>query len=483
MRDTMTEADSLGRGRRVAPPVEHPDVATRIARGKAARKAVPRAAHGAWDPPASRPDPIALLVDQESRRVPELVPIRHERMRASPFAFYRGAAIVMASDLSLVPRSGLRVQLCGDGHLANFGGFASPERDLVFDMNDFDETFPGPFEWDLKRLATSFEIAARDRGWSAKKARELTLLCAQAYRESVAAFAGMTNLDVWYARLDVNAVIDRWSAEATPADVKRMRGLVARAETKDSLKAFSKLTEVVDGEHRIVSDPPLLVPARDLLDAGHEAVDFQDWIRERFRSYRRSLQADRRHLLENYRLVDVARKVVGVGSVGTRCWIVLLLGRDDNDPLFMQIKEAERSVLQPFVSGRGPTNAGQRVVQGQRLLQASSDILLGWFRSAGLLDGVERDYYVRQLWDWKVSPNLETMTPTATKVFAQMCGWTLARGHARSGDRVAIAAYLGTGDVFDRAIADFAAAYADQNQRDFDSARQAFAPAANAAGP
>ena len=437
---------------------------------------MPRSAHGEWSPPPDRLDPLAILEAQEAHRLADLVPIRHERMLASAFAFYRGAAAIMAADLAFTPTTHLKVQLCGDAHLANFGGFASPERSLVFDINDFDETNPGPFEWDVKRLAASFEIAARARGFSAKKRREIVTLCTRAYRVAMAQFASMSNLDKWYARLDIGTILEHWKDEITPEDATRFEGLQERAESKDRMKAFNKLTEMVDGEHRIVSDPPLIVPLRDILQ-GHALDEVEDWLATRFRIYRHSLQPDRRKLLESYRMVDIARKVVGVGSVGTRCWIVLLLGKDDTDPLFLQVKEAPKSVLEPFTAGSTYGNAGQRVVEGQRLLQASSDILLGWLHTPAVDDGIERDFYVRQLWDWKVSANLERMSHPVMKIYAEMCGWTLARGHARSGDCVAIASYLGSGDVFDGAIADFAFAYAEQNERDFARMQAAHAAA------
>jgi uncharacterized protein (DUF2252 family) len=452
-------------------PVVHLDPAQRARIGRAARAVAPRSSHDAWTPSPDRADPAALLRAQETTRVSELIPLRHERMLASPFTFYRGAAVIMAADLAAAPNTGLRVQACGDAHLSNFGGFASPDRTLVFDINDFDETNPGPFEWDVKRLGASFEIAARARELSSKETRALTLLVGKTYREAMADFAGKTNLEVWYARFDVQRVFDQFRSQASAAEVKRFERTLAKAQAKDNMKAFEKLTEQVDGEHRIKSDPPVVVPLRDLVTDG-DVDDTRAWLEDRIRVYRRTLQPDRRRLIESYRLVDFARKVVGVGSVGTRCWIALLLGRDASDPLFMQIKEAEPSVLEPHAGRSGFANHGQRVVEGQRLLQASSDILLGWIRSPGL-DGIERDFYLRQLWDWKLSPDLEQMSPRVLGMFAQLCGWTLARGHARSGDRIAIAAYLGSNDSFDRAIAAFSAAYADQNERDFTSAASA----------
>jgi uncharacterized protein (DUF2252 family) len=471
------------RGRSQA--VEHLSDAERAARGKAARKKVPRASLAAWDPPASRRDPVELLRAQEVDRVPELVPIRHERMLVSPFAFYRGAAVIMASDLAIGPRSGLSVQCCGDAHLVNFGGFSAPDRQMVFDVNDFDETSKGPFEWDVKRLVASFEIARRANGFE-DGAESFAEHAARAYREAMTEFASMRNLDVWYSRLDAQAVIDRWAARVRPKDMKRFQRTVAKARTKDSMRAFDRLTERVGDEIRIVSDPPLVSRLEDLAEA--EAPDdvsvaeLTEWVREQFRGYRASLQPDRRHLLEGYELVDIARKVVGVGSVGTRCWIVLMLGKDDTDPLFLQVKEAEPSVLEAHAGKSRYRNHGQRVVEGQRLLQAASDILLGWFRTP-TPDGQVRDFYVRQLWDGKLSPDIDNMTPEALAIFAEMCGWTLARGHARSGDRIALANYLGSGSSFDRAMGEFASAYADQNDRDYQAMVNAFGDGGTTAPP
>jgi uncharacterized protein (DUF2252 family) len=450
-------------------PIVHLDLDARKAHGRGARRNVPRTAHADWHPTPDRPDPVELIASQEISRVPELLPIRHERMLASPFTFYRGAAILMAADLATQPDTGLRVQCCGDAHLANFGGFAAPDRRIVFDMNDFDETAPGPFEWDVKRLVTSFELACRENGLSPKEGRKIVVNTAKAYRHGMRDFAAVGNLDLWYSRLDVDGVITRWGPSLSQEARERFLRNVGKAEAKNSLKALGKLTEVVDGRHRIKADPPLIVPARDL---EMDADALTSWLHERFRVYRHSLQADRLHLLEGYRIVDIARKVVGVGSVGTRCWIILLLGRDDQDPLFMQVKEANESVLEPYAGRSGYASHGQRVVEGQRLLQSSSDILLGWTRSPGT-DGVERDFYIRQLWDGKMSPAYETMTPEIMRVFGEICGRTLARGHARSGDRVAIDAYLGSGSTFDEAMGDFAAAYAEQNQRDYAAVTEA----------
>ncbi|HET7486366.1 MAG TPA: DUF2252 domain-containing protein [Acidimicrobiales bacterium] len=452
-------------------PVAHPDPAARTEKGRAARKRVPRASLAEWSPAPDRPDPADLITGQEATRVPELIPIRHQRMLVSPFTFYRGAAVIMASDLASGPRSSLDVQCCGDAHLANFGGFASPERDLVFDINDFDETHTGPFEWDVKRLATSFEIAGRARELSAREARALAVAAARSYRLAIGEFAGMTNLKVWYAKLDLAGVLRRWQNRMTPAEVARLEKRATKAESKDSLNAVERLTTRVDGELRFASTPPLVVPLRDLA-TGIAPEEVERWVHERFRTYRRSLQPDRRRLLERYRIVDTARKVVGVGSVGTRCWIILLLGRDDNDPLVLQVKEAGASVLEPYTGKAKMANHGQRVVEGQRFLQAASDMLLGWAK-ATTPDGTEIDYYVRQLWDWKLTANVDTMTPGALAIYAEACGWTLARGHARSGDAIALAAYLGTSDRFEQSIADYATRYADQNQRDYEVVRAA----------
>ncbi len=447
-----------------APAVVHLTVEQRTAVGRGARENAPRTSHSTLEPPASR-DAVALLEEQASARVQELLPIRYGRMLVSPFTFYRGAANVMANDLAAAPRSGLNVQLCGDAHLANFGGFASPERSFVFDLNDFDETLAGPFEWDLKRLMTSFEVAGRDRGFGDVERRTAVLAVARAYREAMRGFASMSNLEVWYSRLDSSVIEAQLRARGGLKQAKAMSRAEAKARTKDSMKAFSRLTEVVDGKRRIVSDPPLIVPLRDFehgLDHAAITAELQGLVR----TYRHTLQGDRRHLLEGYRYVDLAHKVVGVGSVGTRCWILLLLGRDDNDPLFLQIKEASASVLEPLLGKSGFANHGQRIVEGQRLMQASSDIFLGWIHIEHGLDGASRDFYIRQLWDWKASVDLDLIKPLGLALYAQACGWTLARAHARSGDRIAMSSYLGKSDVFDRAVADFATAYADLNERD-----------------
>ncbi len=453
-------------------PVPHLTRAERVARGKAARSKVPRSAHAEIEFPGSR-DPVALLEEQAASRVPELVPIRYGRMLASPFAFYRGGALIMAADLAQTPSSDLRVQLCGDAHLSNFGVFGSPERNLVFDINDFDETAPGPWESDLKRLAASFAIGGRENGFSKKERRAALLETVGAYREAMAVFAQMSNLEVWYSHLSVEQAVAEFSAGVDAKRLRKFEANVEKSRTKDSMHAFEKLTHVVDGEPRILSDPPLIVPIDELLPTQMERDALEQEAHNLIRSYRRTLETDRRHLLEEFRFVDLARKVVGVGSVGTRAWIALLLGADEQDPLFLQIKEAQPSVLERFVGKSEYSNCGQRVVAGQRLMQAVSDIFLGWQHTSSGLDGQERDFYVRQLKDWKGSFAFEALVPAGAAAYGRACGWTLARAHARSGDRVAIASYLGKSNVFDRAIAAFAETYADQNERDYEALRHA----------
>ena len=391
------------------------------------------------------------------------MPIRYGRMAVSPFAFFRGAAAVMSADLAGTPVSGLRVQACGDAHLSNFGAFAAPDRRLVFDLNDFDESLPGPWEWDVKRLTASFAIAGRERGLKRKETTTAVLTAARSYREAMRAFASMRNLEVWYARLDVEEAIGEIEGE-DPKAVKQVRKGVAKARTKDSLRALEKLTHIVDGELRIVSEPPLIVPAEELLPK-EETRALRETFIHILDAYRDSLPADRQHLLDGYRFRHIARKVVGVGSVGTRAWVVLLTGGDDSDPLFLQAKEAEASVLEPYAGASRYRNHGRRVVEGQRLMQAASDIFLGWCPAVGL-DGRKRDFYVRQLWDWKRSAEVERLTPRGLEIYGRMCGWTLARAHARSGDRIAIASYLGGGGAFEEAIAEFSESYADQSERD-----------------
>jgi uncharacterized protein (DUF2252 family) len=440
--------------------------AERAERGKAARSAVPRGSHAVYDPPADRPDPVGLLERQAATRLPDLVPVRYGRMLASPFSYFRGAALSMAADLAATPVSGLAVQACGDAHLANFGVYASPERALVFDLNDFDETLPGPWEWDVKRLAASLEVAGRGNGYPSGLRRKVVTAAVGRYREAMRGFAGQGNLAVWYARAETQALREQFGSQLAAPEQRQADSAVAKARTRDSLQALAKLTQQVDGRPRIVADPPLVVPLSDLVGDSADQAKLETELRKLIGGYRRTVETDRRYLLEQFEVADMARKVVGVGSVGTRCWIVLLLGRDASDPLFLQVKEAERSVLEDFAGASEYANHGQRVVAGQRLMQASSDIFLGWQRSQVDPDGRPHDFYVRQLRDEKFSADIEAMTPAGMRAYGELCGWTLARAHARSGDRIAIAAYLGQAAIFDRAIAEFAAAYADQNERD-----------------
>ncbi|HET7121969.1 MAG TPA: DUF2252 domain-containing protein [Solirubrobacterales bacterium] len=437
------------------------DPAQLAAAGKAARKSVPRSRHGEWE--QSSRDPVAILSAQDRSRVQELVPIRYERMLASPFAFYRGGAAVMAADLAQMPSSGLEAQLCGDAHLSNFGVFAAPDRRLVFDCNDFDETCRGPFEWDVKRLAASVAIAGRERGFSAAERRRAVRRGVAAYREAMRGFAAMRTIDVWYSRVDVESRLRELSAHV---DERRLRGVernLAKARAKDSMRALRKLTREVDGEPRIISEPPLITPLEDLTNAADASAQLDAVLDV----YRDSLSDDRRHLASSYRFVHAARKVVGVGSVGTRAWIVLLLGRDASDPLFLQAKEAQSSVFEEHLGASPYEHHGRRVVEGQRLMQAASDIFLGWVTVQGI-DEEHRSFYVRQLWDGKGSAEVERMAPRELGVYASLCGGTLARAHARSGDRIGIAAYLGRGEAFDRAMDEFAEAYADQNESDYE---------------
>jgi uncharacterized protein (DUF2252 family) len=462
--------------------IPHPSVDERRARGKEARNRTPPTSHAGWMPASDRPDPVGLLEAQNRTREPDLVPVRHGRMLVSPFTFYRGTAKIMATDVASTPTAGLQVQLCGDAHLSNFGVFASPERRLLFDLNDFDETLPGPFEYDVKRLAASFTIAARNNGFATADTKAATLAAVTAYREAMAGFAQMGTLDIWYAHLDEDELLQgiRSAAATSTANKKgakkgakvarRAEKAVAKAHTRHSLQALSKLGELVDGQYRIVSQPPIVVPARELeATYGLSGEEMERVIREQFRAYRATLRDDQRQLLERFQFVDMARKVVGVGSVGTRAFIVLLQGRDQQDPLFLQVKEATASVLEDHLPKSRYRQHGERVVYGQRMMQAASDIFLGWTKGAD----VNRHYYWRQLRDMKGSAEVEAMVPLGLRFYAGICGWTLARAHARSGDPVAIAEYLGEDDQFDRSIADFAKRYADQNERDY----QAFAEA------
>jgi uncharacterized protein (DUF2252 family) len=457
--------------------VPHLSADERRAKGKEARNRTPPTSHTGWVPVTDRPDPVGLLEEQNVTREPDLVPVRHGRMLVSPFSFYRGTAKIMAADLKDTPTAGPQVQLCGDAHLSNFGLFASPERRLLFDLNDFDETLPGPFEYDVKRMAASFTIAARNNAFANADTRAATLASVAAYREAMAGFAAMGTLDIWYAHLGEDELLKGIRGAAAEAKVKngkkaarRAEKVVAKAHTRHNLQALSKLAELVDGRYRIVSQPPIVIPARDLEAVyGLSADEIDRLIREQFRAYRATLQDDRRHLLERFKVVDLARKVVGVGSVGTRAFIVLLQGRDPQDPLFLQVKEATASVLEGPLPKSRYRQHGERVVSGQRMMQAASDLFLGWTKGAD----TSRHYYWRQLRDMKGSAEVEAMAPVALNFYAGICGWTLARAHARSGDPVAIAEYLGEDDQFDRSINDFAKRYADQNDRDY----QAFADA------
>jgi uncharacterized protein (DUF2252 family) len=437
--------------------------ADRVALGKDSRGMAPLESHAELTPGKSR-DPVGLLLEQAKTRVPELVPVRHGRMLVSPFTYYRGAALPMAADLATMPASGLRAQLCGDAHLANFGGFASPSRRLVFDVNDFDETLPGPFEWDVKRLAASLAVAGRDNGYTGKARRQIVLAAAESYRTAMRAFAGQHFMDVWYAHLDVEDAISEFKSQLKATRVKATQKMMAKAHTQDSMKAMSKLTTEADGRRRIISDPPLIEPVEEVFP-DVQAGQIYKLLRKVLGRYQRTLQSDRRHLVEYFTLVQLARKVVGVGSVGTRAWIALMEGGDGTEPLILQAKEAQTSVLAAYCGRSQYSNQGERVVAGQHLMQAESDIFLGWTRVTAP-EGAERDFYIRQLKDWKLSAPIEEMLPAGMRTYARMCGWTLARAHARSGDRVALAAYLGGSAAFDHAIAEFAEAYADQNERD-----------------
>jgi uncharacterized protein (DUF2252 family) len=443
----------------------------RVARGKAARVKVSRSSHAVWDPPSDRTNPVDLLERQAKTRIPELVPIRHGRMLASPFSYYRGAALPMASDLATTPNSGLLAQICGDAHLCNFGVFGSPERHLFFDVNDFDETAPGPWEWDVKRLAASLEIAGRDNGFPEQARKSVVRRAVRSYREAMLEFAQMSMLKVWYAHLDVDEMLPRFHSSLDRTQTPAVWKAIAKARAHDSVQAFSKLAEVVDGQCRILHQPPLITPVEDL-EEGIDPEAVLEAMDGFLRSYQDTLRGEQRGLIEQYRFAHAARKVVGVGSVGTQAWILLLLD-DQDDPLFLQVKEADASVLEEFTSPSEFSNHGERVVAGQRLMQAASDIFLGWERFDWL--GDERDYYIRQLRDWKGSADIAGMTHAGMELWGRMCGWTLARAHARSGDRVAIAAYLGKSDSFDRAIGKFSVAYAEQNERDYQALKEAVA--------
>ena len=458
--------------------IAHPSVEERQAHGKEARSRTPRSSHSGWGPASDRPDPVELLEEQNRAREPDLVPVRHGRMLVSPFTFYRGGAKIMAADLNDTPVAGLQVQLCGDAHLSNFGLFASPERRLLFDLNDFDETLAGPFEWDVKRMAASFTIAARNNGFTKADTRAATQASVAAYREAMATFAQMGTLAIWYAHLSEDELMSamrsavaeasksKKGAKAAKGGEQRVQKLTGKARTRDSLQALSKLGEVVDGRYRIVSQPPIVVPARDMEAVyGLSPAQAERNVHRQFRAYRATLREDQRQLLERFELVDVARKVVGVGSVGTRAFIALLQGRDQQDPLFLQVKEATASVLEGPLPKSRHSQHGERVVAGQRMMQAVSDIFLGWTKG----EDRSRHYYWRQLRDMKGSVEVETLAPLGLGFYAGICGWTLARTHARSGDPIAIAAYLGSSDQFDRSITDFSQRYADQNEQDYEA--------------
>ncbi|MGZ4551251.1 MAG: DUF2252 domain-containing protein [Blastococcus sp.] len=470
-----TSATASGDGSRARPDFasawrrERLTVEERVARGRAARRDSPRSGHGRWQPASDRPDPIALLEQQARTRVQDLIPIRYGRMLVSPFTFFRGAAAIMAADLAGTPESGVTVQLCGDAHLSNFGLFGSPERRMLFDINDFDETLPGPWEWDVKRLAASFEVMGRDRGFSPDDRRAVVMAGVREYRDRMRRAAGMGGLQAWYEHLEAGELLKLVRQEVAVKRVSKREArahedMVAKARSRDSTRVLARRADVIDGELRIVADPPIIVPIDDLARPGTAWEDPAPTIKKLLASYRRTL-SHHHHPLEEYRYVHAARKVVGVGSVGTRCYILLLVGRDNDDPLFLQVKEAQSSVLEPFLGPSAHPNHGQRVVVGQRLMQAATDIFLGWQRITGF-DGVARDYYVRQFHDWKGSADVDTMQLPGATLYSRICGATLGRAHARWGDRVAIAAYLGKGPAFDRAIAEFARAYADQNERD-----------------
>jgi uncharacterized protein (DUF2252 family) len=457
---TATTESTVRERARTGERLTHAD---RVALGKDARATSPLESHAEFTPDRSR-DPVGLLLEQAKSRVPELVPIRHGRMLVSPFTYYRGAALPMAADLATTPTSGLRVQLCGDAHLSNFGAFASPSRRLVFDVNDFDETLPGPFEWDVKRLAASLAVAGRDNGFAGKDRRQIVLAAAKSYRTAMREFADQHFMDVWYAHLNVDDAISEFRSQLKAKRLKATEKMVAKAHTQDSIRAQAKLTTEAGGQRRIVGDPPLIEPVEEIFPEV-QADQIYTLIGEVLDKYQRTLQSDRKHLVDYFTLVQLARKVVGVGSVGTRAWIALMASGDGTEPLFLQAKEAQVSVLAAYCGRSQYVNQGERVVAGQHLMQAESDIFLGWTHVTAP-DGVGRDFYVRQLKDWKLSAPIEQMIPSGMSVYARICGWTLARAHARSGDRVALAAYLGGSAKFDHAIAAFAESYADQNERD-----------------
>ena len=431
--------------------------------GRSVRERIPLESHAELGGSGAR-DTVGLIQGQEASRLQSLLPLRHERMAVSAFTFYRGSAIVQAADLATTPATGIQVQLCGDAHLSNFGLYGSPERRLVFDVNDFDETLPGPFEWDVKRLAASFVLAGRDLDHPEDDSRQAALRSAQAYREVVTRFAGERYIDAWYATIDVDALQEllQEGGKGNDKAARRTRKMLDKARSKDSLRALQKLAIEENGRYRIKCEPPNIVPLSELA-ADEHPDDIRQRVGELFRQYEESLQDDRVALLRRYRLVDVALKVVGVGSVGTRCFVALFEGRDREDPLFLQIKEAGPSVLEAHLSPSRYDHSGRRVVEGQRLMQSASDILLGWARgTAGA-----HDYYVRQMWDMKGSADVSSFTPGELNRYAIACGWTLAHAHCRTGSASTISGYLGDDDRFDRAIAEFGVAYADLAEADF----------------
>jgi uncharacterized protein (DUF2252 family) len=468
----MTRTTAPRRQNRPPPEVPHRTRTERVASGRSLRTEVPRSSHAELPSARADRDPLSLLRADDTTRVPDLLPIRYARMAVSPFAFFRGASMVMAADLADTPRTGLTVQACGDAHLSNFGVFASPERRLVFDINDFDETLPGPWEWDVKRLATSLEVASRENGYSGKERRGIVESAVAAYRLGMRDLAGKTSLEVWYTHVAASELA-QFASKIPRSGRKRLSQALAKAHTRSNLGALDRFVGAQDGAPRLVAEPPLIVPVRDL-EAGTDPNELPAQLTDLLAQYRATLEPERRVLLDRFRLVDMARKVVGVGSVGTRCWMILLLGDDAGDPLFLQAKEAGPAVLETYLGRSEYTNSGRRVVVGQRLMQTVSDIFLGWVRVSGF-DGRRRDFYIRQLRDWKASADVETLLPAGMKAYGELCGWTLARAHARSGDRIAIASYLGSGRAFDVAVAEFARHYADRTAEDFGALASAIA--------
>ena len=433
--------------------------------GRDARKAVPRSCHAEWVADKDR-DPVGILQAQSAARIQDLVPIRYGRMAVSSFAFYRGAAAVMAKDLADSPTSGIIVQACGDAHISNFGGFASPDRKIVFGLNDFDETLPAPWEWDIKRMAASAEIAAREVGAGSKAANRIVLAGVETYRQAIRRMAESSFIDVWYGRIELDFLLDRLAGEAKNVDKQaELDRITAKATKKTSMRALKKLTQEVDGQLRFINTPPLITPVEDLV-APDEVENTESYVLALIQKYTESLNDDRKHLLQHFKYVHMARKVVGVGSVGTRDWVVLFMSRRRGDPLILQVKEAENSVLAPFAGASQYRLQGRRVVEGQRLTQAATDLLLGWLRAKGV-DGLDHDFYIRQLWDWKFSADIAGMDEQRLEAYSRACGGALALAHARSGDRASIASYLGKGDAFDKAIGQFATTYADQNEVDY----------------